>query len=111
MILALSIYKLQQIITSAVDAGIQAYERELTPGKDRIKKGEAKRLIQRYGFQPVMIDKWSELHLLKSEKSSDSQNAARWYSVAEIKALIATIKLKEACNESHISYTIKPKQL
>lgn len=92
----ISIQSLQQVISCAVDAGIQAYERERSPSSDRIKYGEAKRLIARYGFQPVMIDKWSESHLLHSEKSSDSQNAARWYSLAEIKKLIATIRLKQA---------------
>lgn len=107
--LAISLFKLQQLISQAVDAGIQSYARELTPDADRIKKADAKRLVARYGFQPIMIDKWTKANLIHSSKSGEAQNAACWYSVAEIKQAIATMKLRDACDESH-QYTIMPKK-
>ncbi|MBR4533924.1 MAG: hypothetical protein IKO85_05205 [Bacteroidaceae bacterium] len=91
---------LQQLISYAVDAGIQSYQRGIDPDGDRIKRSEAERYVKRVGFQPVMLQKWTDANLLHPVKNGKSQNAPLWYSLADIKKLISSIKLKRICNES-----------
>lgn len=84
--------------TKAVEAGVQTYIKNIEPMADRIKQADAKRYITRMGFRPVMLQRWVDAGLLHKVKSSDKQNAAAWYSLAEIKNLISSIQLKEMCN-------------
>ena len=96
----ISLQDLLTFVTQAVDAGIQSYIKTNTPTADRIKQAEAKRYIQKLGFQPVMLTKWCNANLLTPVKVGEAKNAAVWYSLAEIKNLISSIKLKEMCNEN-----------
>jgi hypothetical protein len=82
----------------AVDAGVQSYIKTIEPASDRIKQAEAKRYIANLGYSPTMLHKWVEAGLLSRVKSCDKQNASAWYSLAEIKNLLGSIKLKELCN-------------
>lgn len=82
----------------AVEAGVQEYIRNTEPNADRIKQSDAKRYIARMGYQPAMLRKWVEAGLLTRVKASERQNAAAWYSLADIKNLINSIRLKEMCN-------------
>ena len=91
--------ELQELITLAVDAGVQEYIRSTEPGSDLIKQGEARRYISGRGFRPVMLRKWTEEGLLIASKG-ESRNSAIWYSLSEIKKLICTLKLKEICNNN-----------
>lgn len=84
--------------TKAVEAGVQTYIKHIEPSADRIKQADAKRYITRMGYKPVMLQKWVDAGLLKRVKSSTKQNAAAWYSLADIKNLISSIELKEMCN-------------
>jgi hypothetical protein len=93
-----SLHDIQRLIDYAVDAGIQAYERGRDPDGDMIKRGEAERLISRRGFQPVMLRKWTEAGLLVPIKKGDGQNSPKWYSLADVKKVMATMKLKQMCN-------------
>lgn len=94
-----SLQDLQQLISYAVDAGIQKYEQGRNPQGDRIRKGEAEKFVMRCGFQPVMLQKWTDARLLTSVKAGERQNAPTFYSLAEIKGVIASIKLKSMCNQ------------
>ena len=85
-------------VTLAVDAGVQSYMRSVEPAQDRIKQSEAKRYVSRLGFQPVMLRKWTDAHLLTPIKAGDSQNASVFYSLAEIKKLISSLELKNITN-------------
>ena len=87
------------VVTQAVDAGVQSYIRSVEPSQDRIRQSEAKRYIARMGYQPVMLRKWSEARLLNPIKSGDQQNASVFYSLAEIKKVISSMKLKSMCNQ------------
>lgn len=98
MYLELSLQQLFDWTKQAVDAGVQAYIRNTEPLSDRIKQADAKRYIARYGYQPVMLRKWVDAGLLTRVKTSERQNAAAWYSLADIKSLISSLKLKELCN-------------
>lgn len=84
--------------TQAVEAGVQTYIKHTEPLNDRIKQSEAKRYISRMGYKPIMLQKWVDAGLLHKVKSSEKQNAAAWYSLADIKNLITSLQLKEICN-------------
>lgn len=86
-------------VTQAVDAGVQTYMRSVEPTKDHIRQAEAKRYIAKMGFQPVMLRKWSDAHLLTPVKVGERQNAPVVYSLAEIKTVISSLKLKSMCNQ------------
>lgn len=85
-------------VTHAVDAGVQTYMRSVEPSADRITQADAKRFVKKMGFQPVMIRKWSDARLLTPVKTGDAQNAKVTYSLAEIKKVISSLKLKQMCN-------------
>jgi len=91
----ISISELRTIISSSVDAGVQNYIKTKEPENDRIKQADAKRYIEKVGFQPVMLRKWVDERLLTPQKSGSSQNSAVWYSLSEIKELIFTLKAQE----------------
>ena len=86
-------------VTQAVDAGVQSYIKSVEPSSDRIRQAEAKRYIAKMGYQPVMLRKWSDAHLLTPVKVGEAQNASVFYSLAEIKAVISSVKLKTLCNQ------------
>ena len=90
-----------QFVSTAVDAGVQAYIKSVEPSQDRIKQADAKRYIAKLGFQPVMLSKWADAHLLTPIKVGEAQNSAVWYSLAEIKNVITSIQLKKICNEDY----------
>lgn len=86
-------------VTLAVDAGVQSYIRSVEPSSDRINQADAKKYIAKMGFQPVMLRKWSDAHLLTPVKVGERQNAPVVYSLAEIKTVISSLKLKSMCNQ------------
>ena len=86
-------------VTLAVDAGVQSYIRSVEPSSDRINQADAKKYIARLGFQPVMLRKWVDARLLTPIKSGERQNAAVWYSLADIKKVISSTTLKQMCNQ------------
>jgi hypothetical protein len=88
----ISLTELSNIIASSVDVGVQSYIRTNDPDRDRIKQSEAKRYLARLGFQPVMLKKWVDDSLLTPIKVGDAQNSAVWYSLAEIKKLVFSIR-------------------
>lgn len=95
---------LLKFVSTAVDAGVQSYVRSCEPAADYIKQGEAKRYIQKLGFKPVMLQRWVDGGLLTPVKTGDAQNSARIYSLAEIKSLISSIRLKDCTNKSEHDY-------
>lgn len=95
-----SMQDLLKFVTLAVDAGVQNYIRTIEPKQDRIKQSDAKRYIQRLGYQPAMLQKWVSANLLVPVKIGDSQNSSVWYSLADIKKVISSMKLKQICNDN-----------
>ena len=96
-----SLENLLKFVTQAVYAGVQSYIKSTEPSQDRIKQSDAKRYIAKLGFQPVMLSKWADAHLLTPVKVGEAQNSAVWYSLAEIKNVITSIQLKKICNEDY----------
>ena len=92
------------LMTDAVDAGVQQYVRSCDPQSDFIKQGEAKRYISRLGFRPAMLQRWVDGGLLTPVKTGDAQNASVLYSLADIKALVSSIRLKAVTNKSDHDY-------
>lgn len=86
---------LLSFVTLAVDAGVQAYIRETEPQKNWVKQSEAKRYISMLGYRPALLRKWVDGNLITPVKTKEAQNAAVLYSLADIKALVSTLKLKE----------------
>jgi hypothetical protein len=95
---------LLSLMTDAVDAGVQQYVRSCDPQADYVKQGEAKRYLSRLGFRPVMLQRWVDGGLLTPVKTGDAQNASVIYSLADIKALISSIRLKDLTNKSGHDY-------
>lgn len=85
-------------VTQAVDAGVQTYIRSIEPASDRINQADAKKYVKKMGFQPVMLRKWSDARLLTPVKIGERQNSPVLYSLAEIKTVISSLKLKSMCN-------------
>ena len=95
---------LLSLVTDAVDAGVQQYVRSCDPGADFIKQGEAKRYLQKLGFKAAMLQRWVDGGLLTPVKTGDAQNASVLYSLADIKALVSSIHLKDMTNKSDHDY-------
>lgn len=91
---------LLSLVTDAVDAGVQKYVRSCDPSADYIKQGEAKRYLQKLGFKAAMLQRWVDGGLLTPVKTSDAQNASVLYSLADIKALISSMRLKGMTNRA-----------
>ena len=96
----IALEELHDFVSFAVDAGIQGYLKRVEPASDRIKQADAKRYIARYGYQPAMLGKWVDSHLLTPVKTGNKKNSAVWYSLAEIKKVIRAIKLKQINNNN-----------
>lgn len=95
---------LLSLMTDAVDAGVQQYVRSCDPGADYIKQGEAKRYLQKIGFKAAMLQRWVDGGLLTPVKTGDAQNASVLYSLADIKALVSSIRLKGITNKAGHDY-------
>ena len=96
--------ELVSLMTDAVDAGVQQYVRSCDPKSDYIKQSEAKRYISRLGFRPAMLQRWVDGGLLTPVKTGDKQNAPVLYSLADIKVLVSSIRLKGITNKSDHDY-------
>ena len=92
------------LVTDAVDAGVQKYVKSCDPQADHIKQGEAKRYLQRLGFKAAMLQRWVDGGLLTPVKTGDAQNASVIYSLADIKTLVSSIRLKTITNKSDHDY-------
>lgn len=95
---------LLSLMTDAVDAGVQKYVRSCDPQADYVKQGEAKRYLQRLGFKAAMLQRWTDSGLLTPVKTGDAQNASVIYSLADIKTLVSSIRLKGMTNKSDHDY-------
>ena len=95
---------LLSLMTDAVDAGVQKYVRSCDPQADYVKQGEAKRYLQRLGFKAAMLQRWTDGGLLTPVKTGDAQNASVIYSLADIKTLVSSIRLKGITNKSDHDY-------
>ena len=95
---------LLSLMTDAVDAGVQKYVRSCSPQADYIKQAEAKRYLQKLGFKAAILQRWVDGGLLTPVKTSDAQNAAVFYSMADIKALVSSVRLKAIVNKSDHDY-------
>ena len=95
---------LLSLVSDAVDAGVQKYVRSCDPGADYIKQGEAKRYLQKLGFKAAILQRWVDGGLLTPVKTGDAQNASVLYSLADIKELVSSIRLKGMTNKSKHDY-------
>lgn len=95
---------LLSLVSEAVDAGVQSYVRSCDPQSDYVKQSEAKRYLQRLGFRPAQLQRWVDGGLLVPVKTGDAQNASVIYSLADIKTLISSIRLKRLTNQSDHDY-------
>lgn len=92
------------LMTDAVDAGVQKYVRSCDPQADYVKQGEAKRYLQKLGFKAAMLQRWVDGGLLTPVKTGDAQNASVIYSLADIKTIVSSIRLKGMTNKSDHDY-------
>lgn len=95
---------LLDFVAEAVDAGVQKYVRSCDPQSDFIKQREAKRYLSRLGFRPALLQRWVDSGLLTPVKTGDAQNASVLYSLADIKTLVSSIRLKDITNKAEHDY-------
>ena len=88
----ITLNQLRNIISASADIGVQRYIKTREPESDRVKLSEAKRYLEKMGFQPILLKKWREDNLLVPVKLGDSRNSAVWYSLTDIKELIFTLQ-------------------
>ena len=88
----ITLNQLRNIISASADIGVQRYIKTRDPENDRIKQEDAKRYLEKMGYQPIMLKKWRKDNLLVPVKMGDSRNSAVWYSLTEIKELIFTLQ-------------------
>lgn len=100
--MTIEVKDLLALMTDAVDAGVQRYVRSVDPLTDNIKQNEAKRYLARLGFRPVMLQRWVDAGLLTPVKTGDAQNAPVTYSLADIKLLVNSLRLKRIINDNMV---------
>lgn len=88
----ITLNQLRNIISASADIGVQRYIKTRDPEDDRIKQEDAKRYLEKMGYQPIMLKRWRKDNLLVPVKMGDSRNSAVWYSLAEIKELIFSLQ-------------------
>ena len=88
----ISLSDLKRIITTAAEIGVENYMKAREPKSDMLKQADAKRYLSKLGYQPVMLRKWAEQHLITPVKTGNAQNAPVMYSLVEIKQLIFSIQ-------------------
>lgn len=84
---------LMQLLADAVDIGILRHARVKDPRQDRIKRADAQRYLKSVGIRPATLDRWTQQGLLDTQKNDGGANAAVWYSLSQIKQVIATARL------------------
>lgn len=82
-------------MTDVADAAVQTYIKSIEPESDRVKQSEVKAYLRRRGIKPVILAKWVKAKLLHPVKLSSARNSPVWYSMAEIKCLIAANAAKK----------------
>ena len=88
----ITLNQLRNIISASADIGVQRYIKTRDPEDDRIKQEDAKRYLEKMGYQPIMLKRWRKDNLLVPVKMGDSRNSAVWYSLTEIKELIFSLQ-------------------
>lgn len=88
----ITLNQLRNIISASADIGVQRYIKTRDPEDDRIKQEDAKRYLEKMGYQPIMLKRWRKDNLLVPVKTGDSRNSAVWYSLTEIKELIFSLQ-------------------
>lgn len=94
----ITLSQLMQLMTRAIDAGVQQYAAGIDPRSDNITQADAKRYIKRYGYPSTMLKKWVDARLLTPIKTGARQNAQVLYSLAQLKRVISTLTLKDTIN-------------
>lgn len=100
--MTIEVKDLLALMTGAVDAGVQRYVRSVDPLTDNIKQNEAKRYLRRLGFKACLLQRWVDAGLLTPVKTGDAQNAPVTYSLADIKLLVNSLRLKRIINDNMV---------
>ena len=94
MYLTLRIDEVRDLVRGAVEAGVQSYLRYREPDKDRLSHQAALRYVRQCGFRPRDLDRWLEAGLITRVKSGESKTCTQWYSLAELKETVLTLKVQ-----------------
>lgn len=93
MTIPVDIEELQELLSRVAEMAVATYIREQAPAKDRISQREAYRL-----FGEVRLKRWVDQCLITPVREGDARNAKRFYSMAELKTLEASEKMKPMIN-------------
>ena len=80
------------------EAVLQSYFRSIEPDSDYINQSEAKTYLRRKGFEVSALKKWTDAGLITAVKRGNNRTSRVFYSFAKLKHLLASLQLKEMCN-------------
>ena len=86
---------LDKIVENAMFLGQVQYMTMIAPERDTMKQREAKRYLQRRGYEPKVLDEWVDLGMIHRRKSCDSPNSPVLYSLKEIQRQITVTEMKK----------------
>jgi len=94
----ITINDLREIISSSADLGVQHYIKYIKPENDRVNQSEAQRYIESLGYRQNTLRKWVDASLLTPVKLSTTRTGRVYYSMAEIKDLIFSLRTHDIVN-------------
>lgn len=76
--------ELKEMFEDAAKVAVAAYIREQTPGKDRISQNKAYEM-----FGESRVKGWVSRREIRPIRDGDARNSTRFYSIAELRTLVA----------------------
>ena len=83
---------LDRIVQQAMFLGQVQYMTMIEPQSDRMKQREAKRYLERRGYDPKVLDEWVKARLISRRKDGDG-NTPVYYSLKEIQRQITVTEM------------------
>jgi len=89
----ISIGDFLEIISFSTDLAVQRHIKSKTPEDDRVNQLVAQRYIEAQGYSQKMLKKWVKASILTPVKLSNTRKERVYYSMAEIKNLIYSLRV------------------
>ena len=83
---------LDRIVQQAMFLGQVQYMTMIEPKSDRIKQREARRYLERRGYDPKVLDEWVQARLISRRKDGEG-NTPVYYSLKEIQRQITVTEM------------------
>lgn len=84
-----------RFVTDCCAAAVEAYTRGVDPTGDMVRRKDAERFLAAQGFKPAVLKAWTGAGLLHAMRQGAGKNSPICYSMAELRAAVATMRLRE----------------